>query len=369
MGFLDFIKGGGDGIISSVIGGGMGLMSNRRQLKAQKEMQEASFEYGREMAETQRRDELERMGVQFDYNKRTAQYNQDLARDMYKYTFDMQNRYNNPEAELKRYKDAGLNTALLYGGGGAGGQSTSASSAGGAAPAVTSLQPMGIQVGLQAKQQAADIELTMAQANKLKAETLKESTIDMAQGVMNLINSVNNNEKVKADKQKVTKEIEVLGENIEKVKADAEQVRQNTELIKFQNKINELKQNATITKYVGTDGEMKESGKITFEEMIIGSFTKEWLIRQKILNRDEVQAEMDKDIAYRLYSDLEMIVQGKLNEISISGKTLEKLQAEIDRSKWELKNDKALGDVIEEIGGDSKYSKLLMMVIQRLLNK
>ena len=53
MGFLNFLKDGGGGIISSVLGGGMGLIGSAINAKAQKEMQEASFEYGREMMEKQ----------------------------------------------------------------------------------------------------------------------------------------------------------------------------------------------------------------------------------------------------------------------------------------------------------------------------
>ena len=51
MGFLDFLKGGGGGIVSSVLGGGMGLIGSAINAKTPKEMQEASFEYGREMME------------------------------------------------------------------------------------------------------------------------------------------------------------------------------------------------------------------------------------------------------------------------------------------------------------------------------
>ena len=74
MGFLKFLKGGGGNIISSVLGGGMGLIGGAINAKAQKEMQEASFKYGREMMEKQNQAELQRMGLQFDYNKQTAQY-------------------------------------------------------------------------------------------------------------------------------------------------------------------------------------------------------------------------------------------------------------------------------------------------------
>ena len=65
MGFLDFLKGGGGGIISSVLGGGMGLIGSAINAKTQKEMQEASFEYGREMMQKQNQAELQRMGLQY----------------------------------------------------------------------------------------------------------------------------------------------------------------------------------------------------------------------------------------------------------------------------------------------------------------
>ena len=104
------------------------------------------------------------MGLQFDYNKQTAQYNQDLAREMYNYTFDKQNAYNNPAAEKERYEAAGLNPALLYGNGGGGGGGTSATTTGGQMSPVTSLQPMGVQVALQAEAQKAQIELIKATA-------------------------------------------------------------------------------------------------------------------------------------------------------------------------------------------------------------
>ena len=66
MGFLNFLKSGGGGIISSVLGGGMGLIGGAINAKTQKKMQEASFQYGREMMEKQNQAELQRMGLQFD---------------------------------------------------------------------------------------------------------------------------------------------------------------------------------------------------------------------------------------------------------------------------------------------------------------
>ena len=87
------------------------------------------------------------------------------------------------------------------------------------------------------------------------------------------------------------------------------------------------------------------------------------------MDKEQIEYLNEKGVAERLANDLDKIAEGKLNEVSISEKTIKKLQSEIDRNNWELKNDKAFGDIIEEIGGDSKYSKLLMQVINRLLQK
>lgn len=351
MGFIDFLKGGGGQIISSVLGGGMGLISGASNARAQKEMQQQSFEYGREMAAKQNQYELDRMKLQNEYNREAADYSQELAKEMWEYT-----GYGNQKRQMI---EAGLNPALLYGGGSGGGQTAN----GGSMSGPSSIQPMALQVGLQAQQQVAQTELTMAQAAKIRQDTLKDATVGMAQSVMNLITSINNNDKIKVDKQKVTKEIEVLGENMEKIRADAEQVRENTELIKFQNRVNKIIENSTYW------DENDNEKAYDFTDVIITKFYKEFLTNNLRMDKEQVEMLNEKGIAERLAKDLDLIVQGKINQISITEAQLEKLRNEIDRQDWELKNDKALGDIIESIGGDSKYSKLLMLVINRLIQK
>ena len=347
MGFMDFLSGGGSGLISSVIGGSMGLLSNKQMIRAQKEMQQASFEYGEKMAERQNQYEIERMGLQAGMNKDAADYSQQLAKDMWNYT-----GYAN---QVKQMKEANINPALMYGGGGGGGQSTS----GGSQQGVTALQPMGLQIALQAKQQAAQTELTLAQANKLKQETIKEASVGMAQGVMDLITSINNNDKIKADKDKVVKEVEVLGANMKKIEEDAALARENKDLAAFQNRVNKILENST---------HWDENGKEwDFKDVVITKMYKQFLNENLRLDKEEVELLNEKGIAERLANDLDKIVQGKLDELSITHSTLSKLKQEIDRNDWELKNDKALGDVLNEIGADSKYSKLLLLVINRLL--
>lgn len=76
-------------------------------------------------------------------------------------------------AQVKQMKDAGLNAGLMYGmGGGTGGQSTATTSSQGGA--ITRSQDnntgMGMQMGMQAMMQQAQIEALKSQANKSNAE-------------------------------------------------------------------------------------------------------------------------------------------------------------------------------------------------------
>ena len=210
----------------------------------------------------------------------------------------------------------------MYGGGGGGGQSTS----GGSQQGVTALQPMGLQIALQAKQQAAQTELTLAQANKLKQETLKEATVGMAQGVMDLVTSINNNDKIKADKDKVVKEVEVLGANLQKINEDAALVRENKELAAFQNRVNKILENSMY----------HEDGKeYDFSDVIITKMYKGFLTENLRMDKEQVELLNEKGIAERLSKDLNKIVQGKLDELSITHETLNKLKQEDSYRDWE----------------------------------
>ena len=136
-----------------MITGAMGLVAGAigaaKQRKWQAEQNELNREFSREMAEKQNQYEVDRMGLQARYNKEAANYSQELAKDMWNYT-----GYENQRAQMEA---AGLNPALMYGSGGGGGQSTS----GGSQQGVTALQPMALQVALQAEQTRANIALTL----------------------------------------------------------------------------------------------------------------------------------------------------------------------------------------------------------------
>ena len=82
--------------------------------------------------------------------------------------------YTGYENQVKQMEAAGLNPALLNGGSGSPGQAHGAT----VNPA-TAMQPMGLQVALQAQQTAAQTALTNAQAEKIKSETTAQKVENM----------------------------------------------------------------------------------------------------------------------------------------------------------------------------------------------
>ena len=349
MKFLNFLKGGGGGIISSVLGGGMGLIGGAINAKTQKEMQEKSFEYGREMMEKQNQAELQRMGLQFDYNKRTAQYNQGLAREMYDYTFDKQNAYNNPAAEKERYEDAGLNPALLYGSGGGGGGGTSATTSGGQMEPIPGMQPMGIQVALQAEAQKAQIELTKAQTNSIKADTMKKVTADMANAGLEIVGNMLNNKKTGVETNKAEQEIVNLKRTNEQIGEQITKIQNENKISEFQIWLNSIKREIA---------EIQENGATLTYGQLFGMKEMQGLkteLKELGVRFDEADFNQNKIVG--MFNNLEEIVKGETDGYKINSKKYEEMD-------WNLKNDKAFGDLLSSLEVDSKYSKLLLAIIR-----
>jgi len=87
--------------------------------------------------------------------------------------------YTNYENQVKHMENAGLNVGLMYGMGGGGGQSMGAGGGGGASGgnAPQNNAPQIMALAQDAALKAAQVELTNAQANKLKSETPTEGNL------------------------------------------------------------------------------------------------------------------------------------------------------------------------------------------------
>lgn len=209
-GFLGGLSSGlGSGIAGmglQAIGGIFSGIQARKQHKRQKELMQL-----------QNQMEVERMGLQAKLNKEQAAYNQDLSKEMFDYTFDKEASYNSPIEQRKRLEAAGLNPALLYGSSASGASGTaSGSTAGGEAAGVQALQPMGLQVALQAEQQKAQIELAKSQAAANWAQAGKTIGVDTQEGKKNIEEA---DSRILLNQAQQAKTTEEINETLEKIKS------------------------------------------------------------------------------------------------------------------------------------------------------
>ena len=279
-----------------ILGAGMGLAGTIASMNAQEKTMNDQW-----------RLEQEKMALQAKYNKEQADYSQQLALDMWNAT--------NYESQVEHMKAAGLNPALLYSKGGAGG---STSGAGTAAP-VSDGTTQAVSMGLQAKQIAIGQAQQMAETAKTVAEAAKISGVDT--------------ESVKTSIKKMLQDIEASKAGTDKTKAE-------TKVIEFTNWLNDAKKRMTYWKD-GESGDYAQTQAMTeFKRM---------LTEQYGLTTQEAEYLQNKEIIDRLEKHLDEIVNGK---IALYHEQVEKAkQAKNDtaRKRWELEQDKALSDIIDEI--------------------
>ena len=336
MGFTDF------GIISSILGGGLGLISQNKAIKAQQKMQEQAQQYGREMAEQQNQYELDRMRLSYDYNKMAADYSQQLAKDMWNYT--------GYENQKKQMEAAGLNPALMYGSGGGGGQSTN----GGNMSAPNTIQPMAVQVALQAEQQKAQIELTKAQTNNIKAQTMKTASTEMANSALEIVSKLINNKVGEVNTKKAEEEINQIKLTNEQINENVNKLKNENKILEFENWLNDIKKNAAHVLDNGT--------RISFEQLFKSKELQGLQTELKELGYRYDKADFDQNVIMGLFNNLQAIVEGQTDGYKINSKKYEEMD-------WNLKNDKAFGDLLNSLGADNKFSKLILGIIRYFARK
>ena len=88
-----------------------------------------------------------------------------------------------------------------------------------------------------------------------------------------------------------------------------------------------------------------------------------------ISTKEYHEAKNDKEIAIRLGDALDEIANGK---IAVFGKMVEEAKQaknETAIQKWQFEQDKALSDLINNLGGEGKYGKLITGIISAIFNK
>lgn len=348
MGLLNFLNKGGGGLITGIAGTIAGAVSGAKDRKMQQELQRQQMEYGREMYALQSKDEDRRMEMQNQWNKEAAAKSQEYAKEMFDYT--------GYENQVKQMKAAGLNPALLNGGSGSSGQAHGAT----VTPA-TAMQPMGLQVALQAQQTAAQTALTNAQAEKIRSETVTQKVENLVGVGIELARRVSEVRKSKKDTEEVEQKIENLKktakateESIKLIQANVANKEVQTRIAQFQDDINKVIKSSVWF----------EDGKAYgWEDTLIEKYYQGFKKDIAEFTYNEKKMLFDKEILERLSNDMEMIVQGKLDEMTKPTQEMQLLLKKYERDEWELEQDKAFSNMLEDLTGQGEYARLLGKVL------
>jgi hypothetical protein len=354
MGLLNFLDKGGSGLITGIAGTIAGAASSAKDRKLQRELQQQQMEYGREMYGRQSADEDRRMQLQNQWNKEAAAQSQEYAKEMFDYT--------GYENQVKQMKAAGLNPALLNGGSGSPGQAHGAT----VEPA-TAMQPMGLQVALQAQQVAAQTALTNAQAEKIRSETTAQKVenligvgVDLAKKVAEVRKSKKDAEEVDQKIENLKKTAEATEESIKLIKANIDNKEVQTRIAQFQDDLNNVIKSSI----------WYENGKSKgWEETVIERYYANFKKDMATLSHDEKKMLFDKDILDKLNKDIELIAKGKLDEMTKPTQEVQLMLKKYEREGWELEQDQAFSKMLEELTGQGQYARLLGKVIQMIVGK
>ena len=354
MGFLNFMDKGGSGLITGLAGTIAGAASSAKDRKLQRELQQQQMEYGREMYAIQSKDEDRRMEQQNQWNKEAAEKSQEYAKEMFDYT--------GYENQVKQMKAAGLNPALLNGGSGSPGQAHGAT----VNPA-TAMQPMGLQVALQAQQTAAQTALINAQAEKTRSETTAQKVenlvgigIELTKKVAEVRKNKKETEEVEQKIENLKKTAEATEESIKLIQANVDNKKVQTRIAQFQDDLNKVIKSS----------EWFENGKSHgWEDTVIEKYYGTFKRDMAILSYDEKKMLFDRDILDKLSNDIGLIAQGKLDELKKPTQELQLLMKKYEREDWELDQDQAFSKMLEEMTGQGNYARLLGKVIKMIVEK
>lgn len=278
--------------------------------------------------------ELEKMGLQAQYNREQAKYSQDLAKEMWEYT--------NYENQVEHLKAAGLNPALLYGKGGAGGSTAGAGTAQGVGMGASEAVGMALQArGLKLTQSQQQAEIA-----KTVAETAKLAGVDT--------------ESVKTSIKEMLQDIEASKTEQEETKARTAKTNAETKVIEFTDWLNEAKRKLTYWEDGESGNYADMQAKLDFQRTMTEEYG---------LSKQEAEYIQDKKIINKLEKHLDEIVNGKVALYREQIEKAKQAKNETAQKRWEFEQEKALSDIIEDIGGDGKYGRILSKITSAIFGK
>ena len=220
---------------------------------------------------------------------------------------------------------------------------------------------MGIQMALQAQQVMANTQLANAQAEKTRAEATAQnmqnvigSSVDLAKKVAEVRKSKKDAEEVDQKIENLKKTAEATEESIKLIKANVANKEVQTRIAQFQDDLNNVIKSSV----------WYEKGKsYGWEDTLIEKYYKGFKSDIADFSYKEKKMLFDKDILERLGKDMELIAQGKLDEMTKPTQEVQLLLKQYERDDWELEQDRAFSDMLEELTGQGEYSRLLGKIL------
>lgn len=266
--------------------------------------------------------------------------NSQLAALQNRYNLDamnMVNSYNDPKNQLARMKRAGVNPDIAWSNGGL----VNLSSPAPAMSAGSPMQPLDITGTAGGMIDALSSgKLADANTESIKADTVLKKAQAKGQEITN-----------ENLQQKYNAELDILSANYKQMQNQLWEFEQNKDAILEESVVRAI--DARVQKAIKSGIYQTEDGFVTFGE----------LMQQLtgIRMTDEIaQRQLSKKKAVGLMKDIQSLINGEVD----AAKTLSK---QLERLDFELEQDKAIPDLIEELSGMGEYSRFIAKFIDLLL--
>ena len=189
-------------------------------------------------------------------------------------------------------------------------------------------------------------------------ENLVGIGVDLAKKVAEVRKNKKDTEEVEQKIENLKKTAQATEESIKLIKANVDNKEVQTRIAQFQDDINKV-----IKSSIWYEKGKSYGGEDTLIEKYYAGFKSD--IAEFSYN--EKKMLFDKEILERLNKDIELIVQGKVDELTKPTQEVQLLLKKYERDEWELNQDRAFSDMLEDLTGQGKYSRLLGKVLNTLV--
>ena len=172
-----------------------------------------------------------------------------------------------------------------------------------------------------------------------------------------------------AEVRKDKKETEEVEQKIENLKKTAEETEESIKLIKANIENKEVQTRIAqfqddINNIIKSSGGWDKNGKsYGWRDTVIARYYAGFEKDIAEFSYNEKKMLFDKNVLERLSKDIGLIAKGQLDEMTKPTQELKLLLKQYERDDWELDQDRAFSDMLENLTGQGEYSRLLGKIL------